>query len=93
MIIWFRLYVCLYVCMSVCLYVTKINFVNFFKIGAYNFFNTLHDERGHQMVKVPCRLMHWLPLFGPNDVIFLPQNRYFVNFLENCAYVFFLYFA
>ena len=34
--------VCMYVCMSVCLYVcmsvTKINFVNFLKIGSYDFF-------------------------------------------------------
>ena len=41
-------YVCMYVCLYVCMYVTKINFVNFFKIGSYNFFETLHDERGHQ---------------------------------------------
>ena len=28
----------LYVCPSVCMYVTKINFVNFLKIGSYDFF-------------------------------------------------------
>ena len=31
-------YVCLSVCLYVCMSVTKINFVNFFKIGSYNFF-------------------------------------------------------
>ena len=33
--------VCLCVCMSVCLDVTKINFVNFLKIGSYDFFLNL----------------------------------------------------
>ena len=28
--------------------VTKINFVNFLKIGSYDFFETWHNERGHQ---------------------------------------------
>ena len=42
----------------VCMYACDKNFVNFFKIGAYNF-NT------YRMVKVTCRLMHWVPLLGP----------------------------
>ena len=32
-----------------------------------------------QMVKVLCRSMHWLPHFGPKDVIIFAQNRNFVN--------------
>ena len=61
------------VCLHVCVSVTKINFVNFFKIGSYNFFKTLHDERGHQYLSngegpMPIDALgapFWA-LFGPN---------------------------
>ena len=62
--------------------------------GCLRFFFILCMMKGdintNQMVKTPSRLMHWIPLFGVDDVIFLPQNWYFVNFLENGAYDFFI---
>ena len=74
------------------LYVTKISFVNSFKIGAYNFF-ILCMRKGdiniYRMVKVPCRLMHWVALFGPFLGPNLSKNGHLVNFLENGAYNFF----
>ena len=80
------------VCLSVCM--SRKSTLSIFSKSAPTIFFKLCMMKGdintYQMVKVPCRLMHWLPLFGPNDVIFLPQNRYFVNFLENGAYDFFI---
>ena len=40
----------MYCGLSVCMYVTKINLVNFVKIGSYNFFGTWHNEMRHQYV-------------------------------------------
>ena len=74
------------------MYVTKINFVNFLKIGSYDFFKlgTMKgDINTYRMVKVPCRLMHRVTLFGPFLGPNLPKNRHFVNFLENGSYDFF----
>ena len=47
------------------------------------------DINTYRMVKVPCRLMHWVTLFGPFLGPNLPKNRHFVNFLENGSYDFF----
>ena len=70
----------------------KVNFVNFLKIGSYDFFKLVTmkgDINTYLMVKVLCRLMHGVPLFcpflGPN----LPKNWHFVNFLKNGTYDFF----
>ena len=46
------------------------------------------DINTYRMVKVPCRLMHWVTLFGPFLGPNLPKNRHFVNFLENGTYDF-----
>ena len=56
----------------------------FFKLGTMK-----GDINTYRMVKVPCRLMHWVTLFGPFLGPNLPKNRHFVNFLENGSYDFF----
>ena len=56
----------------------------FFKLGTMK-----GDINTYQMLKVPCRLMHWVTLFGPFLGPNLPKNRHFVNFLENGSYDFF----
>ena len=87
--------VCLYVCMYVCMYVGmsrkstlsifwRLAPTIFFKLGALE-----GDINTYRMVKVPCWLMHWLPLFGPFLGQILPKNWHFVNFLKNCSYDFF----
>ena len=77
---------------ALCVDVMKVNFVNFLNFGSYDFFK-LGTMKGDintcRMVKVPCRLMHWVTLFGPFLGPNLPKNRHFVNFLENGSYDFF----
>ena len=49
-------------------------------------------KRGHQYLsndETPPLLKHWFPIFGDGDLMILPQNGYFVNFLENGAYFFY----
>ena len=47
------------------------------------------DINCYRMVRVPCRLMYWVPLFGPSLRPNLPKNWHFVNFLKNGSYDFF----
>merc|ERR1712212_828561 len=80
------------VCMSVCMSVTKINLVNFLKIGSYDFFKTWHKERGHQYLSNGEGSMSIDAQGAPFWALFRPkfaQNRHFVNFLENGSYDFF----